>query len=151
MKDDQIFELPVNTITENNAVLFMWVTGPKLNTGIEAITRWGFRYATIAFTWIKQNPKALTLFSGPGHYTKSNTELVLMGVKGSMPVADKTVKQVLISPRQEHSRKPEEIRTRIERLYNQPTKIELFARTTAPGWDVWGNETGKYNNSYLEE
>ena len=144
MKDEEIYSLPVSNYANKNCALFLWVTGSRLDTGVETLHRWGFRFCTIAFTWIKQNPKSLTLFSGPGHYTKSNTELVLLGMKGSMPVDDKTVKQVLIAPRAEHSRKPAEIRSRIEQLYNRPDKLELFARTTTPGWDVWGNETDKY-------
>lgn len=144
MKDEDIYNLPVSAMAEKNCALFLWVTGSKLDVGVTTLNRWGFRFATIAFTWIKQNPKSLTLFSGPGHYTKSNTELVLLGLKGSMPVSDKTIKQVLISPRQEHSRKPSEIRNRIELLYPSGSRIELFARTTTPGWDVWGNEIDKF-------
>ena len=140
MTDQQILDLPIQNICSDNCALFLWVTGSRLDFGIQTLTNWGFRFCTIAFTWIKQNPKALTIFKGPGHYTKSNTELVLLGARGSVPIEDKTISQILISPRERHSKKPDEIRTRIERLYPTQTKIELFARTQTSGWDVWGNE-----------
>ena len=145
MKNEEIWNLPVQDITEENAALFLWVTGPRLDVGIRTVTEWGFRYATIAFTWVKQNPKTPTLFSGPGHYTKSNVELVLIGIKGSMPVDRRDIKQVLIAPRSVHSKKPIEIRKRIELMYQERTYIEMFARVSSAGWDVWGNETDKFD------
>lgn len=41
---------------------------------------------------------------------------------------------------EEHSKKPDETRKRIEALYGDVPKIELFARRQADNWDCWGNE-----------
>lgn len=81
--------------------------------------------------------KALT---GPGNYTASNTEDVMLFVKGRMPVVEKLVPSVIIHPRMDHSRKPSETRDRIVRACGDLPRIELFARDQAPGWDANGLE-----------
>jgi N6-adenosine-specific RNA methylase IME4 len=141
MKDRDILSMPVPTIAAENCALLLWVTCPRLDLGVATVKAWGFRYCTVAFVWIKENPVSGGLFSGVGHYTKSNAEFVLLGVKGSMPSADLTVKQPLIAARSVHSRKPIEIRQRIERLFGDVPRIELFARERFQGWDAWGNDT----------
>ena len=42
--------------------------------------------------------------------------------------------------RTKHSKKPIEVRNRIEELFGNLPRIELFAREKADGWDSWGNE-----------
>ena len=64
MKDEDIYNLPVNNLTENNCVLFMWVTFPKLVQGLKTIEKWGFNYKACAFTWVKKNKKANSFFVG---------------------------------------------------------------------------------------
>ena len=66
MKDEDIYNLPVNNLTENNCVLFMWVTFPKLVQGLKTIEKWGFNYKACAFTWVKKNKKANSFFLGHG-------------------------------------------------------------------------------------
>ena len=46
----------------------------------------------------------------------------------------------IVSPIEEHSKKPNEARKRIVELIGDLSKIELFAREKVEGWDVWGNE-----------
>ena len=55
MDDDDIFNLPVETIAEKDCVLFLWVTYPLLVQGLETINKWGFTYKTCGFSWIKKN------------------------------------------------------------------------------------------------
>ena len=62
MKIEDICKLPINKITNNDCILFMWVTMPKLNECFEVIKKWKFDYKTCAFTWIKENKKSDTLF-----------------------------------------------------------------------------------------
>lgn len=159
---DDIKKLNIKDIAEDNAVLFMWATYPCLPEALEVIKSWGFKYKTVGFTWIKFDKltdKILKLFLFPlisresifkllekvifcgiGHYTMSNAEICLIGTKGRLKRANKDVRQVIISERAEHSKKPNEARERIVRLYGDLPRIELFARESAPGWDVWGNE-----------
>lgn len=146
-----IKNLPVQKIAEDDCVLFMWTTGPLMDKAFDVISDWGFTYKTIGFTWIKENMKSPGLFMGGGYWTRSNAEICLLATTGKPKRINKDVRQAIISPRREHSRKPDEIRERIERLVDGPY-IELFARSGSTTWDVWGNETEKFKaeNTYKE-
>ena len=100
----------------------------------------GFSYKSVAFVWVKQNRKAPTLFTGMGYWTRANAEICLLATRGHPKRANAGVHQVILSHIEEHSKKPEEARSRIVRLMGDVPRIELFARSRAPGWDVWGNE-----------
>ena len=100
---------------------------------------WGFRYITVAFNWFKAN-KSGTPFFGIGYYTKSNSEIALLGIKGKMKPASNFVSQVVVSNREEHSKKPDIVREKIIELFGDVPRVELFARQKTAGWDVWGNE-----------
>jgi len=150
MEKEDIWKLPVKDIADENAVLFIWVTFPKLLDGLETIKRWGFEYKTIGFNWVKQNKKSNSLFWGLGYYTRSNSELCLLATKGNiLKRINKDVHSVILSPIQEHSKKPNEVRNRIVKLFGDLPRIELFARPpkdrlfedeSYEGWDLWGNE-----------
>ena len=75
-----------------------------------------------------------------GHWTRANAEICSLAVRGHPKRQAKDVHQVIISHVEEHSKKPDEVRERIERLMGDVPRIELFARQKADGWDVWGNE-----------
>lgn len=143
MNIKDIKALPVANITADNAILFLWATFPNLRESLEVIESWGFVYKTLGFSWIKTNARNGKPFFGIGYYTKSNCEVCLIGVKGKPPKASNGVSSVIISPRQEHSRKPGEARDRIVELCGDLPRIELFARQTHPGWDAWGNEVAE--------
>lgn len=136
---DEIKRLDVKGIAERNCALFLWAVSPQLPEALEVISAWGFAYKTVAFVWEKQQKNGEPRW-GLGHYTRGVCEMCLLGIKGSMPVANKSVSQFVAYPRMEHSKKPDEVRKRIELLYPFAKKIELFARQTAIGWDCWGNE-----------
>jgi len=141
MTMDEIKALPVRQIAADDAVLFLWVTFPYLKEQIEVFEAWGFVYKTVGFTWIKLNPKNLGIFFGVGYYTKSNAELCLLGTKGKvLRPATNCVSSVIVTPRQEHSRKPCRVREMIDVLYPRQSKVELFARQKVEGWSCWGNE-----------
>jgi site-specific DNA-methyltransferase (adenine-specific) len=140
MSIEEICKLPVQDISEEDSFLFMWTTFPQLQDSFKVIESWGFKYKTQAFTWIKSNKKSGTPFFGLGSYTRSNAEVCLLAVKGKPKVVSKSVSSVIISPREQHSKKPNLARTRIEQLCGDVPKIELFARETFAGWDCWGDE-----------
>ncbi len=127
--------LDVKSITEPDALLFIWTSSPHLEQAIELMKAWGFQYKTVAFVWEKQK-------TNPGYYTMSQCELCLVGKRGSIPKprGSRNERQFLSSMRGRHSEKPEEVRARIERMFPTQRKIELFARVSVDGWDVWGNE-----------
>lgn len=141
MKTDEICALKVGEIAAQSSMLFMWATFPCLPDAMRVIEAWGFQYCTVAFNWVKLNPVDNGIFFGIGHYTKSNAEVCLLARRGkAIKPAVNTVSQVIISPRMEHSRKPDEARRRIEQMYPNNSRVELFARRRSPGWDVFGNE-----------
>jgi N6-adenosine-specific RNA methylase IME4 len=119
---------------------------------------WGFKYSSMAFTWIKLNPRADGMFLyrgegvsgkggsfhiGMGHTTRKNAEFVLLGRRGAPKRQVKNIHEIIIAPRREHSRKPPDCQERIE-AYAQGPYLELFAREARAGWDAWGNQTDKF-------
>ena len=72
----------------------------------------------------------------------SQCEICLIGKKGKIPQprGARNIRQLVNWPREKHSKKPDEVRKRIEQMFPTQKKIELFARNKNEGWDVWGNE-----------
>ena len=127
--------LPVLDIAEDDCLLFLWATSPHLDQAISLGKAWGFEWATVAFVWDKGRVN-------PGFYTMSQCELCLVFKRGKIPQprGARNVRQLVSEPRGPHSVKPDEVRHRIEQMFPQQAKIELFARAPAPGWDTWGDE-----------
>jgi len=144
-KKDWIDNLPVSKIADKNCTLFLWVTMPKLNECWELIEKWGFKYKTVAFIWVKRNKKSSSWFWGMGSWTRSNAEVCLLATKGKPKRINCGVHSVINTRIHEHSRKPDEVRKCIVKLLGDLSRIELFARQKTKGWDVWGNEVS--NNS----
>ena len=140
MDADAIRALPVASLAAENCILFLWVTMPCLLEGLSVLNAWGFTYKTAAFVWVKKNRRSDSLFWGMGYWTRSNAEFCLLATKGKPKRLSTAVHQVILSPVEEHSRKPAEVRARIVQLAGDVPRIELFARQKVPGWDVWGNE-----------
>jgi len=139
MKLEDIMALPVSNIADRDATLLLWVTMPMLQDGLRVIKAWGFTYKTCAFVWVKLNPSGIGVYSGLGHWVNGNAELVLLANRGHPLRLRKDIKQIVMAPRGAHSIKPDEVRKRIELLF-EPPRIELFARRKHDGWDCWGNE-----------
>lgn len=133
-------KLPVSSITQDDCILFLWVTMPKLNECWGVINAWGFEYKTCAFTWVKRNKKKESWFWGMGRWTRSNAELCLLATKGKPKRISASVHSVIDTPVETHSKKPNVVRERIVELCGDIPRIELFARSKTEGWDVWGNE-----------
>ena len=141
MKDEDIYNLPIEDICNDNCVLFLWATFPKLPEAIETIKKWGFNYKTVAFVWIKRNKKSSSNFWGLGNWTRGNAEIVLLGIKGKIKKSNKgDIHQIINTPIQRHSKKPDIVRDKIVQLMGDLTRIELFTRERIYGWDSWGNE-----------
>ena len=133
-------ELPVIEIADDNCILFLWVTMPKLNECWDLIEKWGFEYKTVAFTWVKRNKIQPTWFWGMGRWTRANAELCLLATKGKPKRINAGVHSVIDTSIEAHSKKPNETKDRILKLVGDLPRIELFARQKTMGWDVWGNE-----------
>lgn len=140
MRSEDISDLPIANLADENCVLFMWATYPILEEAFNVIRAWGFTYSTAAFVWVKKNRYADTPFIGLGSWTRANSEICLLATKGSILRLDASISQVVESPIEEHSKKPDIVRDLIERLVGKLPRVELFCRHPAEGWDVWGNE-----------
>ncbi len=140
MTIEEICNLPVKDIADNDCVLFLWVTYPILQEAFRVIESWGFKYSTAAFVWVKKNKLQDTPFVGCGAWTRANSELCLLATKGNVVRLDASVSQIIESPIEEHSKKPDVTRELITRLVGELPRVELFCRHPAEGWDVWGNE-----------
>jgi N6-adenosine-specific RNA methylase IME4 len=152
MTDAELLALPVGDLAAADSVLLMWVLDHKLEFALELGKTWGFEFNTVGFYWLKRTPCDNAWNYGTGYATRAGSvEQCWLFTRGNGLVrADKGVRRLyddivfypetVIHPVMEHSRKPDEIRHRIERLYGDVPRIELFARRIAPGWAHWGNE-----------
>lgn len=150
---DDIATLPVADLAADDCVLFMWATWPMLDHAFALIDAWGFEYKTCAFCWTKADARQIQMFDESmkadmllGYWTRANSEPCLLATRGKPKRLNADVRQAIIEPRREHSRKPDCVPSRIERLVEGPY-LELFSRTTREGWTCWGNQVGKFTPS----
>lgn len=150
MTVEDLCALPVSRLAADDCSLFLWVTWPTLLDGIAVVGAWGFEFKTCAFCWTKAHAGQIEMFRddldgllGMGYWTRANTEPCLLATRGNPKRLNADVRQAIIAPRREHSRKPDGIHERIERLVAGPY-CELFARQKRQGWDVWGNQTDRF-------
>ena len=138
-------EIPVADMAAKDCVLFLWAVDSHLTEAMDLIRAWGFEYKTRAFVWVKTcKNEPYKPRQGLGYWTRKETEECLLATRGKPKRQDKGVRQIIFESRREHSRKPDEIYRRIERLVPGPY-LEMFARQRWPGWGAWGDETGKFD------
>lgn len=157
---DQFCQLPVAELAADNCALFLWTTWTHIQDAVPLVEAWGFTFRTLAWEWVKLNKRWKKLFVpfmpevdlqwlerlcsfGLGYYTRNCVEPCLLAVRGRMPVASRSERDVLLSPLRDHSQKPDEQYGKIERLYpaeKYPNRVELFARQEWLGWIALGNE-----------
>ena len=139
MTIDDIMALPGASWAADDAVLLLWATKPMLPRALEVIVAFGFTYKTIGFTWAKTTAAGDRFPIGMGFWTRANREPCLLATRGAPKRTSAAVPELIISPRREHSRKPDEAYERIEVLVDGPY-LEMFARHRRPGWDARGDE-----------
>jgi len=137
---EDIKKINVASVTDKDCILFMWVTFPQMKHAMDLIEAWGFEYKTIGFNWVKKNKIADSWFWGMGSWTRSNSEVCLIGVKGKPKRESRSVHSVLDDKVMKHSKKPTRVRDLIVELCGDVPRLEMFARESAEGWDVFGNE-----------
>ncbi len=151
LDEAEIKAFPVEQIAADNCVLFLWTCWPVIEQAFRVIAAWGFQYKTCGFLWAKAHARQIEMFQdhldgrmGLGYWSRSNSEPCLLATRGKPKRIGVDVRQVIIEPGREHSRKPDCVHERIERLVAGPY-LELFARSRREGWASWGNETTKYS------
>jgi N6-adenosine-specific RNA methylase IME4 len=146
----------VTRIMTPNSRLFFWVTGPFFAIGahVPIMRAWGFEPVAVVFVWVKPNKRdymenrvLLTdeVFKmNMGHTSRQNAEFVVLGRRGNPPPRlSKAIRQIIVEPAREHSRKPRKFYSRVE-SYAAGPYLDLFGRQQRPGWIVRGNESKKF-------
>lgn len=140
-----IKNIPVSDWTLENALLALWVPSSMLQDGLDVMSEWGFQQKQI-FTWVKtcKIKEELNYFPklafGMGRYFRGCSEHALIGIKGSNPPLNKSQRNVSLDENIGHSVKPETLQERLELMYPDTNKLEMFARRVRPGWVCVGNE-----------
>lgn len=134
--------LPVSQLAAPDCACIMWATAPMLPQALATLDAWGFTFKS-AGSWAKQSPTGASWAFGPGYIYRSAAEFWLLGTIGRPAQRSRSIRNLIVAPRREHSRKPDQMHADIEALFDGPY-VELFARSQRPGWDCWGNETTKF-------
>lgn len=146
---DDILGLPVQTLSSEQAHIYLWVPNALLPEGLKVLAAWGFQYKT-NIVWHKVRKDGGPDGRGVGFYFRNTTELVLFGVRGkNVRTLSPGRRQVNIirTQKREHSRKPDELYTVIEACSPGPY-LELFARGSRSGWTTWGDQAHDYSPSW---
>ena len=146
MELKEIMDLPVPCLASAKSHLYLWVPNALLKEGLDVMEAWGFTYKC-NLVWYKIRKDGGPDGRGVGFYFRNVTELILFGVRGSMRTLQpgRTQVNLLATQKREHSRKPDELYSVIERCSPGPY-IELFARFRRVGWHQWGNEDVEENS-----
>ena len=137
MTFDAIRALAIGDLAATDSALFLWATDPMLPDALRVIEAWGFTYKTVGFCWVKSNRTSSGYFAGMGYWTRANAELCLFATRGSPKRKAKDVRRLVVSPRREHSRKPDEVRSGIERMLDGPY-LELCRPSSRAGMGRMG-------------
>lgn len=139
MRDDDLRALAVADMAAKPCLLFMWTTAPMLRRAITIPEAWGFRYVT-GMIWPKQR-------IGTGYWARNQHEHILVCKRGRFPWPGTAPfpSSLIAGAQREHSRKPEALQDRIDVVWPEALKLEMFARRARRGWTAWGNETGKFD------
>ncbi|WP_081849000.1 MT-A70 family methyltransferase [Acidiphilium angustum] len=138
--------MPVRELADPTGCTVMcWATAPMLPQAIDTMAAWGVTFKS-AGAWAKQSATGDKWSFGPGYRFRSAAEFFLLGTIGNPPQKSRSVRNLIVAPVREHSRKPDEMRAMCEQLSDGPY-IEVFARERAPGWLSWGNETTKFDEA----
>jgi len=140
MDVEDIKELPVPDIADDNCLLFLWVPDAHVDHAVQVMECWGFRYVTVAFYWLKTMSSGVPAAMFGCWTVGGSVEMCLLARRGRVRRACRDVRRLVVDRRRDHSRKPDRVRDDIVRLVGDVPRIELFARTSSPGWDSWGDQ-----------
>ena len=140
---EELAALPITDLAASDCFLFMWIPLRSAFLVKPLMRSWGFAFSGSGFVWVKQNPKGAGWFMGGGYSTRKNVEVCWLGRRGKPRRKSAGVRELIVAPVREHSRKPDQIYSQIEALCDGPF-LELYARQQWPDWDSWGLEIDKF-------
>jgi N6-adenosine-specific RNA methylase IME4 len=141
----EIVDIPVQSVLEEKAHLYLWIPNALLSEGLQVMEAWGFNYKT-NLVWYKVRKDGGPDRRGVGFYFRNVTEILLFGVHGKNARTLKrgrTQENIIVQQKREHSRKPDEQYELIESCSWAPF-LEMFARGNRPDWYCWGNQADDY-------
>ena len=139
MEMADIAGLPVADLAHpSGCAITMWATAPLLPVALSTLQIWGFTYKS-GGAWAKRGRADGGWAFGTGYCYRSATEFWLLGARGKISPRSRSVRNLIVAPLREHSRKPDQMFDDLEALWPGP-RVELFARARRDGWDAWGNE-----------
>lgn len=136
---DDIKALPVADLAARDCALVMWTTAPFLHLALDTLAAWGFTYKTMG-SWAKRTRTDKSWAFGTGYVFRSASEPYLFATRGNPKVSVRNVRNLIVAPLREHSRKPDQMHDDLERMFPDVPRIELFARQSREGWLTWGNQ-----------
>jgi N6-adenosine-specific RNA methylase IME4 len=143
MSIEELKALPIVDMAAPDCFLFSWIPLRSVDLVRPLMKAWGFEFSGAAFGWAKQNKNGVGWFMGGGYTTRHNLEICWLGRRGKPQRKSAGIRELIVAPVREHSRKPDEVYWRIEALCDGPY-LEIFARQQWPGWTCIGDEAGKF-------
>lgn len=140
----EIMALPVRELLKPDAIVYLWATGAMLPHALETLRAWGIVYKS-SFVWRKITHNGKVRW-GTGRWAQSGHELLLLGVVGRPRCF--LLPSIFDGLARAHSRKPDEFYDLIAKKTPDLRRADLFARQQREGWDVWGDEVGKFSSSH---
>jgi len=140
----ELAAMPIGDIANDPSHLYLWCPNALLPDGLRLMESWGFKYKA-NIVWYKVRKDGGPDGRGVGFYFRNVTEILLFGIKGRMRTLKpgRTQTNIIVSRKQEHSRKPEQAHKIIEVCSPGPF-VELFARDRVEGWTTWGDQVDTY-------
>ena len=138
-----IASLPVAEIAEKDCLLWLWATQAQLHQAIDMMRAWGFEFKS-AGAWAKRTRTDSSWQFGTGFLLRSSAEFFLLGTRGHPRSAAKNIRNLIVAPVREHSRKPDQQYEILESMFPKASKVELFAERGRKGWTSWGTPTGRF-------
>ena len=144
MTMDDMKALPVNQLAADDCALVMWAVQAMIPEALALMDAWGFKYKTMG-AWAKQSSTGEKWAFGTGYLYRCAAEFFIVGTIGKPQVGARNIRNLIVAPVREHSRKPDQMHGDLERLFPCVRRAELFARQSRPGWDCWGNQADKFD------
>lgn len=146
MSDEALAAMPVSQMLSPNGIIFMWTTSSALSRSINLLVEYGLIYRGVQFVWVKTRQDG-TPIKAQGirpSIVKPLTEFVIAGSRikrgRPMPLHDESICQTIFAPVSRHSEKPSAVHERLEAMYPNAHRLEMFARQRRSGWNAWGND-----------
>lgn len=147
MTMSEIADMPVGKLALPQSHLYLWCPNALLPEALTIMKAWGFSYKT-NIVWYKVRKDGGPDGRGVGFYFRNVTELLLFGVTGKLRTSKpgRTQPNIIVTRKQEHSRKPD-LAYRIIEACSPGPYLELFARQRVPGWHQWGDQVDSYEKN----